>query len=121
MDLRLTNYDLNITNGELSFVTGAEAIAQHVTMRLRTWLGECVYARNIGVPYTQVIFARKNPDLAVVHATLDQVIRSVPGVLDTSFTVELDSSTRTLIVSGTIQSIDGEIDFSFQGQGPGGF
>ena len=43
MDLKLTDYDMDLTNGELSFVTGRDAIAQDVQMNLRTWLGETVY------------------------------------------------------------------------------
>ena len=43
MDLLLTDYDLDLTNGELTFVTGRDAIAQDVQMSLRTWLGETPY------------------------------------------------------------------------------
>ena len=46
MDLLLTDYDMDLTNGDLSFVNGADAIGQDVTMRLRTWLGETVYDGN---------------------------------------------------------------------------
>ena len=61
MDLLLTDYDMDLTNGDLSFVNGADAIGQDVTMRLRTWLGETVYDVSAGVPYLQVIFAERNP------------------------------------------------------------
>ena len=59
MDLLLTDYDMDLTDGELSFVNGREAIGQDVQMRLRTWLGETVYDTTAGVPWIQAIFGEE--------------------------------------------------------------
>jgi hypothetical protein len=111
-DLKLTDYDMDLTNGDLSFVEGPEAIAQHIEMRLRTWLGETVYDTTAGVPWLQVIFKGKNPNLSSVNFILEQNILRTPGVLAVELSLELDRATRVLTVTGTAQSIEGEVDFS---------
>jgi len=112
VDLLLTDYDMDITDGELTFVTGPEAIAQHITMRLRTWLGETVYDEAAGVPYTQVIFREKNPNLTSIQLILERVVLETPGVLTVQLDLDLDAQTRVLSVRGSATSIDGEVDFS---------
>ena len=112
MDLKLTDYDMDLTEGELSFVTGQEAIAQHITMRLRTWLGETVYDTSAGVPWLQVIFVGKNPNLDSINFILSQHVLDTPGVTGVELKVEIDSVTRVLDVTGTAQTVEGEIDFS---------
>jgi len=112
MDLKLTDYDLDLTNGELSFVTGRDAIAQDVQMNLRTWLGETVYDTTAGVPWLQVIFKGKNPNLDSVKFILEQNILRRPGVAGVELTLDFDRDARVLNVSGTLESIEGEIDFS---------
>ena len=113
MDLKLVDYDLQIIDGDVSFVKGRDAIAQDITMELRTFLGTCIYDRSVGVPYLTVIFQR-----GVSPATIEQILRQfilqVPGVLTISeLTVNsLSYQTRELELSGTCTTIDGEIDFS---------
>lgn len=112
MDLLLTDYDMDLTNGDLSFVTGRDAIAQDVQMSLRTWLGETVYDTTAGVPWLQVIFKGKNPNLDSVKFILEQNILRRPGVTGVDLTLDFDRPSRVLNVTGTLESIDGEIDFS---------
>lgn len=111
-DLKLVDYDMDLTNGELSFVTGQEAIAQDITMSLRTWLGESVYAVNAGVPWLQVIFRGKNPNLDSINFILSQNALGRPGVLAVQLQLDLDSATRKLSITGNAQSIEGNVDFS---------
>jgi hypothetical protein len=112
MDLLLTDDDMDITNGELTFVTGPTAIGQHIKMRLRTWLGETPYATTAGVPYLQVIFKDRNPNLNSIKFILEQIVLATPGVIGVELEPVLDRQTRTLTVTGTAESIDGEVDFS---------
>lgn len=114
MDLRLdANGDLDITDGDLSFVTGLEAIAQDITMKLRTWLGESVYDRAAGVPYLQVIFTR-GISIHSVRAILEEQIRRVEGVLDVlELEVSLDHATRVLTATGRVRADEGVISLSF--------
>lgn len=114
MDLKIVDGDISFVNGSLELVTGKEAIGQHVQMRLSTWLGEegTVYDTSKGVPYLEVIFAGKNRDLNVSHFIFETVILGTPGVISTTFTLELDNATRVLSAAGTIETIDGNVDFS---------
>ena len=119
MDLKLTDYDLDITNGELSFVTSRDAVAQDLTMAWRTFLGETVYDVTVGVPYTQVIFANRNPNLDVVRFILQQIGERRPQVNSILLTPILDSVTRELTAEGTADTEEGEIDLTklFGGNG----
>lgn len=113
MDLLLTDYDLDITDGELTFVRGAEAITQDIQMRLRTWLGETPYDQAAGVPYLQVIFQR-GVELDAIQFILENRILDTPGVEQvTSLDLDLDARTRVLTVTGRALLVgDVEIDFS---------
>ena len=112
MDLQLTNYDLDITNGVLSFVTGRDAIRQHLEMRLRTFLEEYVYDRSAGVPWVQVIFKR-NTSLASVDAILRQVITATPGVEEViELNLDVNRSTRVLTGTGRVRSSEGVLNFN---------
>ena len=113
MDLLLKDYDLDITDGDLTFVRGAEAITQDVRMRLRTWLGETPYDVSAGVPYLQVIFER-GVELDAVRFILENRILDTPGVEQvTELDVELNPRTRVANVTGRALIVgDVEIDFS---------
>ncbi len=112
MDLRLTDSDMDITNGELSLVTAKEAFAQDLTMAWRTWLEETVYDQTVGVPYLQVIFKDRNPNLDAVRFILQQIGQRRPGVISVQLVPTLDTATRDLTVTGTADTIEGEIDFT---------
>ena len=109
-DLKLENGDMVLENGELSFVTGQAAIGQHIEMRLKTFLGETVYDQAAGVPYLQIIFQRQTP-LDSVEFILKSIIEATPGVTGTDLALTLDSRTRILSVTGTAQTIEGDVDF----------
>ena len=112
-DWKLTDYDLDLTNGDVTMITGPEAIAQDIQMGLRTWLGESIYDRSAGVPYLQVIFKRGTP-IGTIEQILKEYIESRRGVIQvTEITVTLlDPMTRQLKLSGSCTSIDGDVDFS---------
>jgi hypothetical protein len=114
MDLRLTNDDMDLTNGELSLVQGPEAIGQHIKMRIQAWYGELglVYDQSAGVPYLGVIFGQRNPNMNAIQAILESRIRGTPGVISVSLELVLYRTTRTLQASGKATTIDGNVDFS---------
>lgn len=114
MDLLLGNdHDLAIgANGDLSLVTGRDAIAQHLSVRLRTFRGEWRLDERVGLPYFQSILV-KAPNMAVVRSIYRRAILSTPGVTSLEgLTVSLDYLTRTLSVSFRAQTTDGPLDFS---------
>lgn len=114
MDLRLTSRDLDITNGDLSFVSGLDAIAQDIAMALQTWLGESVYDRNAGVPWLQVIFKRgTRPDAA--RFILENIIRGIDGVQDVlEINASLASATRVLTVAARVRALDAEFPIAVE-------
>lgn len=109
-DIKFSGGDMVIENGDVSIVTGQEAIGQHIEMRLRTWLGETVYDQAAGVPYLQVIF-RKSTPIESIEAIIKQQVLDTPGVTGVDLTLTADSSSRELTVTGTATTIDGDVDF----------
>lgn len=114
MDLRINSTgDLEIVNGELAFVTAGEAIRQHITMRLRTFLAESPYDRNAGVPYRTILLQPTTPMFAR-ESILSAVILGTPGVTAAQVTVTLDQTTQTLRASGTATARDAPITFEIE-------
>lgn len=104
--------DLAIVNGELAFVTGQPAIAQHIAFRLRTFLAESRYNRSEGTPWYQVIFRPATTNQARKFILM-QVVLGTPGVTGCSLDdIEVDPTTRTATVSGRAATIEGDVDFS---------
>ena len=99
-DFKLDTFgELDLTSGDLVFVTGADAVAQHLKLRLRFIRGEWFLDVRVGIPYYSQIFI-KNPNLAAIETIYRRAIRETPGVdtLD-RFDFEFDSATRQLEVS----------------------
>lgn len=111
MDLRKTNGDVDLTDGDLWLVTEAEAIRQDIEMELETWLQECVYDRSAGVPYLQIIF-RRGTTAQTVRFIVERKILNVSGVTEIlELTSALDTDTRVFTASGRVLTDYGEVDF----------
>jgi hypothetical protein len=88
--------DLDLSTGDLQFVTGADAVAQHLLVRLRFYLGEWFLDTRVGIPYYSQILV-KNPNLAAIRTTYRQAILSTPGVETLErMDLEFDAATREL-------------------------
>lgn len=112
LDLALSSdHDLDVgLLGELSFVDGAERIAQQVKVTLLTFLGEWFLDTTFGVPYFESILV-KLPDRATIEAVLRARIRAVPGVervrrLD----LDIDRELRILRVTFDADTTEGRIE-----------
>lgn len=86
--------DVDLSRDDLYFVTGADAVAQHLQIRLRVFKGEWFFDTRVGIPYYSQIFV-KNPNLAAIQTVFRRAITSTPGVdslerIDSQF----DASTR---------------------------
>jgi hypothetical protein len=114
MDLIIdNNEDLLFVNGDLSFIKKGNAIGQHIQMRLATWLGETPYDQTAGMPFQTIIF-QPNTTGESVQFILEQAVLSTPGVTGVNLTLNLNTSTRELTVTGTAESIDEPIDFTVE-------
>lgn len=99
-DLALDTFgELDLSRDDLYFVTGADAVAQQLKIRLRLVRGEWFLDQRVGVPYQSQIWV-KNPNLAAIQATYRQAIASTTGV-DTVDRIDIafDSPTRQLNLS----------------------
>lgn len=96
-----TDNDLSFVNGDLVLASGADAITQHVKIRLRFFLGEWFRNRQEGVDWYGKILV-KNPNVGEVSALLSRVVRETPGVLSVDvFDLDYTPATRTMRVSFT--------------------
>lgn len=109
-DLKLdANGDLDLTDGNVTLVTGDDAIAQQITIRLRLILGEWFLDTRVGIPYFGDIFV-KNPDLTRVRSIFRQTILGTPGIAAfEEFSLSVDNPTRTLSVEFRAKKTDGEV------------
>lgn len=100
--------DIDISSGDMVYLTGNEAIAQHVLVRLRFFSGEWFLDTRIGIPYFQQILV-KNPDDAAVRAIFIEAIVTTPGIdsLD-SFEMDYDGPTRALRVTFAAKITDSD-------------
>ena len=99
MDIRMNAAgDIDITGDTLSLTSGAEAVAQHLRIRLRFFLGEWFLDRRLGVAYYQSILVKGTP-LELVRAIYRKVILQTPGIQTIgALTTVLDPITRRLTV-----------------------
>jgi hypothetical protein len=110
-----TDGDIKLVNGDLVWVTGADAIRQAIEFELRVALGECVYATNRGTPWIQILLQIETPDEARKYI-LTQIVRRVPGVIDVgSIEWTTNGQTRIATVSGTATTTQGPITFNTDG------
>ncbi len=103
MDLALdTDGDLLITDGDLSLLTGTDAITQHLRVRLRFFLGEWFIDQRIGIPFYESVLV-KQPNLDVIRSIFREAIAETPGVLQIPrLDLSFDSVNRKLTIDTTI-------------------
>lgn len=115
MDIELTNDgDIKIAdNGsDMVLVDGTAAIAQDITIRLQTFLGEWFLDTRIGIPYFQKVLGQK-PRLIALKGLFRKAILTTSGVISISdFTLNFTGATRTLDVSFTCQSDSGTFEYN---------
>lgn len=99
-DLKLNTFgELDLSTDDLVFISGADAVAQHLKIRLRFVRGEWFLDQRVGIPYYSQIWV-KNPNLAAIQSVFRRAIVTTPGVealerIDQQF----DAATRELSLS----------------------
>lgn len=96
-------------SGDVAVVTGRDAIAQHVRVRLQFILGEWHLDTREGVPWFEQIWVA-NPNIAAITELFRRTIAETPGVASVrSLVLDFDRETRTLTVSASeVVTTDGE-------------
>lgn len=94
--------DLDLTNGRVTIVDGADAVRQRWLIHIRTFLGEWFLDENIGVPYIQKLF-RKQLSRQNVKQIFATASAAVPGILQVVSVIvnSLDARTRFCDVTVT--------------------
>lgn len=99
--------DLAITGGRPAIVSGSDAVAQRLRMRLRLWQGEWSLDTAVGFPW-QRVFGLKNVE-RLTETLLRQAITSCPGVKSLDrFTFTANTRTRAASLTFTVTPIVGE-------------
>lgn len=95
-------------DGDLATVTGRDAIAQHVRVRLQHFLGEWFLDEREGVPYFERILVH-HPDLAAIEEAYRRTIAETPGIASVrDLTLDFDRQARTLTIEGAAVTTDGD-------------
>lgn len=112
-DIKLTTgHDIDLTNGSPSLVTGRDAIAQHLNIAARFFLGEWFLDVNQGLPFFERILVRGYNEADIVQIFRSEIMKidGITGIQ--SLDIDVDVEARTMTVTGRATSIDGEIDFT---------
>lgn len=107
MDICLKDHDLAIVNGDLALcLDDRSAIAQAISIRLKTLSGEWFMDASLGIPYLSEIFGQKRSALFVRQAILPH-IEAISGVKEvTNFNIE-EKANRLIVISFTAILNDG--------------
>lgn len=101
--------DLDLTNSQMTFITGAEAVKQKLLIGLRTFLGEWFLDTRVGLPWYERILV-KSPNQADIAVIFKRAILSCDGVASVkNLVVSMDNKTRKLSVSFTAISVTGDV------------
>lgn len=113
MDLKLdSNNDIVLVNNEIVLVDEYDAIAQHMRIRLRTFLGEWYLDERIGMPYFEE-FLVKNPNKIVMQSRIREAMLETPGVISVdSLVFDFNTLDRSLEVTAQV-TLDGDTTFNF--------
>lgn len=91
--------DLDLSGHRLNLVTGDDAVAQQVLIRLKLFLGEWFLDERVGIPYFRDILVR-NPNLDLIRSIYKKTLLDTPGVASVeSVTLDIDTASRTLTLS----------------------
>jgi hypothetical protein len=104
-------YDLYLDSaGQLVFHTATDKIvAQAVTARLRTMLGEWYQDPSVGIDYLGQVLV-KNPNVATLLRYFSSQVAAVPGVATVNSVIcTFNAGTRTLNVNFRLTASDGTV------------
>ncbi len=109
LTMNLLTNDLLLKNGDISVVTGDDAIIQNLQQSLQLWLGEWFLDTTKGVPFKQQILV-KNPVIDLVQADIINTALAVPGVVEvTNISFDYDAAGRSISMSLDAKTSSGQV------------
>lgn len=101
--------DVAFQAGDLLGVRGAQAIAQEVRIRCRTWLGEALMDVTAGVDFDNDVFT-KPPDIPRAQAAFRRQLLATTGVASVQEVVAtFDGAERSISIFYSALLVDGAI------------
>lgn len=113
-DIKLTaSGEIDFSTNEIQLVSGADAIAQDMSVRFQFFQGEWRFDTRWGMPYYQKILGQKT-GLAAIKSIFRDAILKTPGVetLNDLVVEEGSRALRSLSVSFRATGTDGEIVYN---------
>lgn len=99
--------DLALSAGRLTLVSGADAVAQRLRVRLKLWRGEWILDRGVGFPWQRVLGEKDTARLA--ESLLREAIVTCPGVRSLDrFAFTVDPTTRRASLTFAVTATTGE-------------
>jgi hypothetical protein len=99
MDFALSNRDLEIAHGDfLLCATDTDAIAQALSIRLKTLAGEWFLDSRVGIPYLTDILGKKVNE-RLLRKTVTEEVKSLLGISDIKdFVVKAGQTDRSISI-----------------------
>lgn len=107
MDFSLNGRDLTTINGDFAVCTDDKAaLAQAVSIRLKTLSGEWFMNTSVGIPYLSEIFGQKRSPLFIRQTILPH-IEAIAGVKEVADFTMKEQAERKIFISFTAILNDG--------------
>lgn len=104
-----TSWDLVLDSSRnIALTSEPYALAQDAASAIRTFLGECWYDTELGVPYWQSVLGKFPPPLALLRAELVAAALTVPNVVSAKVFFNVISQ-RALTGQVQVTSADGVV------------
>lgn len=98
MDFFLNDQDLAIQNGDISLCGTADATAQAISIRLKTFAGEWFLNTDVGLPYLTQIFGRKNSQ-RFLRRLVSDALKGLPDVMEVKdLLIEEGQEPRSMVI-----------------------
>lgn len=98
--------DFSFGQGKSDYLTGLAAIEQNIQCRVLSWMYNCFFAMNDGIDYSSLLDKNQQDNLTL--AIKDQILSSYGVVGVTMLTASLNSRTRKLLVTYSVDTIYGQ-------------
>jgi len=99
IDFQVANGDIQLSNKDLSFVSGDDATIQRIKQKFRLWRGEWFLDTSAGVPWLRDVLGQR-PREQIVSGIMRSVVSEDPGVDELlELTVDFDGNTREFTIN----------------------
>lgn len=99
--------EIRLSGGRPVLVSGADAVAQRLRVRLKLWRGEWLLDANVGFPWRSILGEKGTERL--LEVMLRRAITECPGVRSLDrFALSVNANTRVATCAFTVTTITGE-------------